>query len=345
MPPSLRSRLNEIAAAAGVSLSTVDRVLNERGGVSDAKRKKVIEAARAMGSRRHLPPPTKGTLHFDVLLTQDHTEHYGRVERALRQYGALLAPRVAVHRSVWLERDHQKMLAFIRKPGHRRHGLLVVIAQDAPDITSALSEATAAGVPTVLLSSIAASDRYVYVGIDNHAAGRTAAVLMGPRLSRPGRVALLSGSLTYLAHRERVAGFLEVMRERWPQFEIVGPLEIHDRVDLAQSTMRGVMDAPGDLVGVYGTCAASEGIRAALATRSSQAPSVTWIGHEATAEHEALVRSGMLSMVIDQDADAQVQAALQELLFANGDISMPPRRDQRFHIVTGENWPNHPEGI
>lgn len=335
----MKIRFHDIAEAAGVSLSTVDRVLNERGGVSDAKRQRVIEAARAMGTKRHLPPPTKGTLHFDVLLTQDHTEHYGRVERALQQYGSLLAPRVAIHRSVWTERTQPQMLDFIRKPGHRRHGLLVVIAQDTPEFTAALSEAIARGTPTALLSSVAFAAQHVYAGIDNHAAGRTAAILMGPRLTHPGRVGVLSGSLTYLAHRQRVAGFMEVMRERWPHIEVAGPIEIHDRVDLAHAATRSLLNQPTQLVGLYGTCAASKGIRSALASRGAPKHPLTWIGHEATAEHEHMVRSGLLSMVIDQDTDAQVQSALQELLYANGDIAPPVRQAQRFHIITSENWP------
>jgi LacI family transcriptional regulator len=334
-----KTRFHDIAAAAGVSLSTVDRVLNERGGVSDAKRLKVIEAAKTIGTKRHLPPPTSGTLHFDVLLTQDHTEHYQRLERALNEYGSLLAPRVAIHRSVWTDRTQHQMLDFVRKPGHRRHGLLVVIAQDTPDVTAALSDAIAASTPTVLLSGLEVASQHVYAGIDNHAAGRTAAILMGPRLKKVGRIALLAGSLTYLAHRQRVAGFTEVMRERWPEHTIVGPIEIHDRVDLARSAMQKVLADADELVGIYNTCAASEGIHSALVSRGKLAHALTWIGHEATSEHETMVRTGMLSMVIDQDARAQVQAALQELLFANGDIDAHVRQDQRFHIVTSENWP------
>jgi LacI family transcriptional regulator len=335
-----KARIHDIAVAAGVSESTVDRVLNDRGGVSDAKRMRVIEAARHIGTKRVLPPPTKGTLHFDVLLTQDHTEHYRRIERALREYGGMLAPRVAIHRSAWTDRNAAQMHDFIRRPGHRRHGLIVVIAQDTPEVSAALEDAIASGVPTVLLSSLEVADQHVYAGIDNYAAGRTAAVLMGPRLQQQGQIAVLTGGLVYHAHRRRVDGFMDMMRERWPDQGIVGPLEIHDRVDLAHDAMRVVLETTPDLVGIYNTCAASEGIRSALSSGGGPHLPVTWIGHEATREHEDMVRSGLLSMVIDQDADAQVHMALQELLLANGDIAPTGRHPQRFHIITSENWPD-----
>lgn len=333
------TRIDDIARTAGVSVSTVDRVLNDRGGVSDGKRRRVIEAARTIGAKRTLPPPTQGTLHFDVLLTQDHTAHYRRVERALREYGDILSPRVAIHRSVWTEQKSGQMLDFIRKPGHRRHGLIVVIAQDTPDITAAISDVIKSGIPTVLLSGLPVSSGHIYAGIDNFGAGRTAATLMGPRLPAVGTVAIFAGTLTYLAHRQRVAGFTEVMQARWPHLQLLGPIEIHDRVDAAHKAMTRVLKSTPNLVGIYNTCAASEGLYSALCSGGRLGSPLTWIGHEATDEHKAIARKGMLSMVIDQDADAQVQMALQALLFANGDIATPARHPQRFHIITDENWP------
>lgn len=41
-----RPKLKDVARVAGVGTATVDRVLNERGNVSEEVRRKVIEAAR-----------------------------------------------------------------------------------------------------------------------------------------------------------------------------------------------------------------------------------------------------------------------------------------------------------
>ena len=50
----LRSTLVDVAREAGVSVATVDRVLNERGGVSERTRALVFESARRLG---YLPEP------------------------------------------------------------------------------------------------------------------------------------------------------------------------------------------------------------------------------------------------------------------------------------------------
>lgn len=45
----------------------MDRVLNERGSASDAKRRLVLEAARQVGVKRILPAASHGVLRFDVI--------------------------------------------------------------------------------------------------------------------------------------------------------------------------------------------------------------------------------------------------------------------------------------
>ena len=47
--------LSEVAAKAGVGSATVDRVINERGNVSEQTRKKIVDVARELGLKRILP--------------------------------------------------------------------------------------------------------------------------------------------------------------------------------------------------------------------------------------------------------------------------------------------------
>ncbi|ENB9663692.1 MULTISPECIES: helix-turn-helix domain-containing protein [Pseudomonas] len=62
-----RQGMADVAQLAGVSLSTVDRVLNERGSVSDSKRRKVLQAAQVLGLKRLLPSALHGLLRFALI--------------------------------------------------------------------------------------------------------------------------------------------------------------------------------------------------------------------------------------------------------------------------------------
>ena len=61
-------RLEDIASHAGVGMATVDRVLNERGGVSQKTVAKVLVSAKALGARRILPSEGRRHLVIEAVL-------------------------------------------------------------------------------------------------------------------------------------------------------------------------------------------------------------------------------------------------------------------------------------
>jgi LacI family transcriptional regulator len=323
----------DIARQAGVSPSTVDRVLNERDSVSDEKRRRVLEAARQLGARRILPPAGHGQLHFDVILAASDSGHFSQVERWLLHYASLFSSRITLHLHSW-DGDLRKLLALLGPRRYRRHGLALV-APDAAEVRAALSRIVADGVATILLSSnIDGLAGTRYVGIDNEAAGRTAAFLMGKFLRRGDRVLLLTNSVRYLAHRQRVDGFLEVLRRDFPGIKVEGPVECLDQATRCwRAVTRAVQNSPR-LRGIYNTGAGSNGIGQALAKLANRPQ---WITHEASPEHLALLESRLMTVAIDQDPEGQALACLQHLLYANHEIAQAPTRQPRFQLFTAEN--------
>lgn len=106
----------------------------------------------------------------------------------------------------------------------------------------------------LLTSSLSGLEGATYVGIDNRVAGRSAGRLLSQWVGRTsGRVLLLTNSLLYCAHQQRVGGFLEVLHERAPNLVVNGPVECYD--DDAQ-TARAVDNAFAEgngLVALYNT--------------------------------------------------------------------------------------------
>ena len=103
-----------------------------------------------------------------------------------------------------------------------------------------------------LLSDLPGSRRAAYVGIDNHAAGRTAGYLMGRMLDRKsGKVGLIAGSLSYRGHEEREVGFLQVLAEQFPGLRVVGLREGHDDVAQNYRQARTLLRQHADLVALY----------------------------------------------------------------------------------------------
>lgn len=202
----------EIAKRAGVSVSTVDRVLNERGSVSVELRHLVISAARELGVKRILPVEDHGTTRIEVILPLNRpgnsTPFWDRLDNAVQQARAGLPTGVIVHRTRIPEGDIERLKSAILTPPVRRNAL--VIAPDfSNEISDALQEITARGehLITLVADTPKVADR-TFAGVDNVAMGRTAGFLMNGILKGDGEILLLRVSPRRREQVDRSEGFL-----------------------------------------------------------------------------------------------------------------------------------------
>ena len=113
------ARFTEIAALAGVSIATVDRVLNERDTASVKTREKVVQAARQLGVPRVLPETRHGLVHIDIVLPDNPSPFFQRLNQAMQRGVAMLDKRLVVHRVTTPEEDEA---ALVRAIGRVVHG-------------------------------------------------------------------------------------------------------------------------------------------------------------------------------------------------------------------------------
>ncbi len=338
------ARFVDIAASAQVSVATVNRVLNDRGGVSLVTREKVIRAAKQLAVPRLMPDVRRGLTRFDVVLARSRTPFFQRIELALQRFMQLLDRRIVVHRHEFSPEEDGLTAAFIRQPLHRRDGLILAV-HDTPLLRDAVQQVSRQGVPVVtLMSDISDVSRLHYAGIDNLHAGRTAGHLMGRLVQKPGRVLVLTNDLAYRAHRDRTAGCLAVLQERHAHLNCLPVMSCYDdpdqayhAVDLALKDRNGL-----PLAGIYHSGAGSQGIAQAL-HRHGRTQDLVWLGHELSDEHRTLLMQGAMDFVIDQDPDGQVLSGMQHLLFVNKWLDQkPPSGPNEFRLFCVENLPGQP---
>jgi LacI family transcriptional regulator len=208
------ARFIEIAVEAGVSPSTVDRVLNERGSASEKARREVIAAAQRLGVRRILPSPRHELIHIDVLLPDNRTPFFLRLRGALKSACSILDKRIVVHRHIVGEAEETSLIRAIAGPPYRRRGLIIA-APDTQAVRKALKDVSDRGEAVVtVVSNVADIPGVAYFGVDNYRAGRTAGLVMGRFARRPGRVMFLSGRNDWAAHQQRTAGCRDVLTRR-----------------------------------------------------------------------------------------------------------------------------------
>lgn len=334
------ARFEDIAALAGVSTATVNRVLNDRGGVSPERRAKVIAAARELGVPRLLPDVHHGLIRFDVVLAASATPYFDRLENALQRAAQTLAPRVLLHRHRCPIDDEARLARLLGQPPHRRNGLIVALP-DSPVVRHALRAQVDADVPVVtLMSGVADVPGLHYAGINNLQAGRCAGHFIGRMAGpAPGQVLLITHQLSFRAHAERIRGCAEVLAHRFPHLSVRGPVACSDDPDRVHFALRDALAASRaeglPLRGLYTSGAGTAGVPGALQRAAPEVRPV-WVGHEIHTAHRELLRHGWLDVVIDQAPEAQVQGALAHLLHACGLVEQAPPSgpiDFRLHCV------------
>lgn len=330
------ARFIEIAAEAGVSEATVNRVLNERGSVSESARERVIAAARRLGVRRVLPEVRHGLIHVDVLLSHGETPFLRRIIAAWQRSAQMVDKRIVLHRSL-LPESEEAVVQAITNSRYKRGGL-VITARDSELVRDALLAATARGESVVtLVTDIADVPRVHYAGIDNIRAGRTAGYFIARLVRGPGRVLRLCGDLGFGAHRDRMAGFRQVIDQSDAGIEFQSvEVETQDNADACYRAVSRALKQ-GHLIGIYNSGYGSAGIAAAL-KEFGAAGKVVWIGHEMLDDHRTYIEEGTMDLVIDQDPDAQVISALQHLLHARGVLDFsPPAGPVEFRVFCAAN--------
>jgi len=292
-----RKTLADLAAAAGVSVATVDRVLNARHRVREPTAERVLQAAQAIGfhatallKRRASPVRTFG------FLLQKPDAFY-------RQLGADIAAEAERMTQARVVIDYVTELSPIAiaqalaKMGERADAVAVV-SVDHSRVSDAVAALRAAGKPCfALISDLTAPARAGYVGRDNRREGRTAAWLIAKTAARPGQVGVIVGSHRYLAQETCEMSFRAFLREHGPQFELIEPLVNLDDSRLAYGAMSELIARRPDLVGLYVAGGGADGVVAA-ARDETKPGALAIVCHELTPRNREGLIDGVLTAVL-----------------------------------------------
>ena len=334
----------DVARRAGVSTATVDRVLNRRPGVRSATARRVLGAAAALGyiaEADYADAAPAASLRLVFLLPAGSNRFLAMLGRLVGGSEAPLAALGVRCRVETVEGFHPERLARdLLRHGRNADGV-AFMALEHPAVREAVNALAARGVPCVtLISDVANSRRAGYVGLDNRAAGRTAADLIARFLGgRPAKVAMIAGSLSYRAHEEREMGFLSLFQERYPQVEVVGLREGRDDEARNHRHARALLAQHPDLAGIYNIGGGPEGVaRALVEVRGGK--DVVFVGHGLTPGTRALLVEGVMDAVITQNPQATITSCVTILKNVRAGVEPglgvePPRCE----IVLRENLP------
>jgi LacI family transcriptional regulator len=264
-----RATITDLAREAGVSVATVDRVLNRRLPVREDTALRVVAAAEAIGYhatgllKQRLTEVKQCTLGF--LLQKREDDFYkalgGELQNATRAATDIRGKAVVEFMDALVP---SFIAAKIREIG-ARVDVLAVVAVDHPLVNEAVEEIVARGKPVfTLLSDLTTPARAGYIGVDARKSGRTAAWTISRLAKKPGKVGILLGSHRYLSQETAEISFRSYMRENAPQFQLLEPLVNLDDHRIAYEAVVDMISSNDDLVGIYVSGGGVEGLVRAL---------------------------------------------------------------------------------
>ena len=297
-----RPGLVELAAAAGVSLATVDRALNGREAVRADTVARIAAAAqrlghpaalRLAGAAAHLPD-----LRFGVVLHKQGQDFYKafaeELHRAVAEAPGVRGRLVLEFSTSQAPSDMARLLRSLVG----RCDVLAATAVNHPEVTEAVAHLRGTGMQVfALLSDFAEGVRSGYLGLDNLKHGRTAGWMMALAAQGSGKLAIFVGGHRWHGHELRETGFRAYLREHAPGIEVPEAMVNLETRQLTYESTRALLVRHPALRGVYVAGGGMEGAIAAL--REVRRPDVALIVSALTPDSRAALAEGVVTMVLD----------------------------------------------
>lgn len=327
-----RPTIQDVSQESGVSVATVDRVLNGRTKVREETARRVYDAALKVGY--HAAGLIKQRLQAELpeyrlgfILQKQKQVFYQNfafaIESAARRYSQARIVIDIVHAQTQSAAEYCELMRGLS----RRSQAIGAMAIDHHDVTAEVVELRARNIACfAMLSDFAQGVRQSYVGLNNIRVGRGSAWMLS-KVARPGKIALFVGGHRWHGHELRETGFRSYFREYAPDFQVLDTLVNLETRQLTYEATLDLLARHPDLSGLYCAGGGMEGAIEAL--RESRKPDeVALIVNEDTPETRKALHDRYVTMVnvtpLDKFCDTLIE--LMVLSVVNGASDIPAQQ-------------------
>lgn len=297
--------IKQIAEAADVSRGTVDKVINNRIGVSDEVKERVQRITKELGYKPNIIGkalslqnrpiiigiiiPSKKNPFYEEIMAGIHRAH-----KEFKDFGLHVETRVMESLE---ETEQAKLLAELKAENVAGVALPVI---EGSLVREQLIKLIENKIEVITFNSDMVGIRKLcFVGQDLPKSGRVAAGLMAKLLNGTGKVAIITGSFHMLAHNQRIAGFQDLIYEQHPNIDIVRTIECLDDDEVAYEKTVALFKERKDIDGIYITAAGIKGIGKAI--RASKRETIKVVSFDLVSDTISLLEDGIIDFTITQE--------------------------------------------
>ena len=314
--------IKDIAAAAGVSRGTVDRVLHNRAGVNPEVAQKIrliadelgfvpnmagkILAARKQPIQIGCLLPDIGNPFFDGIIAGFH-----RAEKELSDFG------VSLHIEHIKGFDVSTHIYTIKKLASMNLSGLCIATMDTPEVQYTVQNLIEKGIPVISVNTdIPDTERLCYVGPNYTNGGNTAAGLFSLLTKNKLKILIVTGSFHIRGHNERIQGFIQGLIERKTPYTVLSTFESLDDDTHAYKTTITALEKYPETNCIFITAAGVEGVCKAVGRwckHSEQRKKPYILSFDDIPATKRLVKDGFIDFTICQEPDRQGYMAVSKL--------------------------------
>jgi LacI family transcriptional regulator len=341
MSSQKKPTLSEVARLAKTSSATVDRVLNNRCGVSKKLENRVLNAAKLLMLDRNLERITKPLLRFSVLMNRPDKDIYARAQKAILDHQKKHPSKQFVcNFHFFSSQDPQDIVARIQTVEHGFDGAIIV-AYDHPLVKDAL-RVLGRKIPVVtLLSDIPYSNRIHFAGSGNRIAGKLAGDMMGRLVKKEvGNILIISRLQHYTAHGDREVGFRQVISHRYPQLSGNRVVECNHGDERGLEVIQAALKGHAPLAGLYNISSWNISLIPLMKERGLLDNTVI-ISHGVNRRSRELLQHNGIDMIVEYCPESYAALAIDALLNHYGRChSFSANHHHRLEIFTTEYLPH-----
>ena len=343
MEKLVKPTTKNLAKAAGVSLATVDRVLNSRPGVRKENIDKVNKAIDEIGFVRDLFAANLARnreYHFIFILPLSGDHFLDAIHRDIEKINKVMAGERVLVRSIQVdETDPHKLVKLIRELDTDSIDGVAIMAPETPPLRDAIIHLKERGVHVLaFISNLPNSGCDNFIGIDNKAAGRTAAKLLGSYLyPEEGKIIVIAETLKSRDSLERRLGFDSIINSEFKKLTVLPTLVTYNDSIRTQEVVTNALKSHPDIRGIYILCSEARIIMNAI-SKIPQVANLTKIAHERTIYTQEALEKNELDAVITQNTGHLVRSVIGTLRakLDNRDI-VESQEKIRIEILLKEN--------
>ena len=340
-----KATTKDLARAAGVSLATVDRVLNGRGGVRPATVERVTAAIRALNYVRDISAANlaRSTEYKLVFLLPDHDDEFiSMIHDAIAEANVSMA-------------HERTTVSIVRMPANDPHRIaqeidsfsaddvdgVAIMAPETAQVRDAILRLDSRGIAVVAFVSNQPNAKNAYfVGINNEAAGRTAGRLLARFIGeRHGTVLAVTETMQSRDSLERRLGFDTIMAEYASQLRVRPSMETYADAARTATIVTAALRNNPEIAGIY---LMNHDISETMQVLEAQGipENCVIIGHELTQHTKARLVNGVIDAVITQDVGHLVRSSIRVLKARITQIGTVASQERiRIEIILQENLP------